>query len=90
MAPAQSGDLQVSKYDPLSAYLSGPGPSSRRLSFTEIEEILGFALPPSAREHGPWWANDRTHTQAKAWLSIGWETAEWDITSERVTFRRAD
>ena len=28
-----------------------------RTSFGEIESIIGFELPPSARLHRPWWAN---------------------------------
>lgn len=78
----------MSKYDPLSAYLDSPGPSFRRMNFARIEEVLGFSLPPSAYLHGPWWANDLTHSQARAWLSVGWETGDLDRVGKKVTFRR--
>lgn len=82
----QAGE-RGSKYDLLSAYLSGPGPSSRRMTFTEIEDVLGFKLPPSAREHPAWWANTRSHRHAHAWLSVGWGTSDLDQAGETVTFR---
>jgi len=61
--------------------------SSVTLGFGEIEGILGFPLPPSAREHRPWWANDPSHSYT-VWLELGWETRDVDMRSERVTFAR--
>jgi hypothetical protein len=28
------------------------------MSFREIEQVLGFPLPPAARRHRPWWSNN--------------------------------
>ena len=47
------------KYRKLYAHLRDLGAHEWRTSFNEIEEILGFNLPPSARRHRPWWANQR-------------------------------
>src|SRR5688572_21133996 len=44
------------KYKDLHAFLlrsSGKGPL--RLSFVEIEQVIGFPLPPSSRRHLPHW-----------------------------------
>ena len=52
---------------------------------------MGFELPPSARLHRPWWANQsggNGHSQALAWTAAGWETAEVDMDAETLLLRR--
>jgi hypothetical protein len=79
-----------SKYDPLRRHLMGTAGDRIRLSFTEIESILRFSLPSSARRYAPWWANTSgSHIQADAWTSAGWRTAQVDVGGERVTFERS-
>jgi hypothetical protein len=61
-----------------------------RLSFAEIERVLRFSLPNSARRYAPWWANTGgSHIQADAWISAGWRTAQVDVAGEQVTFERS-
>ena len=52
----------MSKYDPLRIFLenAAKGVSEMTLTFQQIETILGFTLPPSARRHRAWWANPGT------------------------------
>ena len=79
------------KYQRLYTHLLVHQAQEWRTSFSEIEAIIGFELPASARVHRPWWANQRSassHTQALAWNIAGWETAEVDMDSETLTFRR--
>ena len=80
----------VGKYDPLRDYLMGLRGDRWRASFKEIEDLIGSPLPPSARNHRPWWANDEgsLRVQAHAWLRAGWQTADVDMARERVTFER--
>ena len=62
-----------------------------RTTFSEIEQILGFKLPKSARIHRPWWANQAQaggHSHALAWEMAGWRTAEVDLSNETLVFRR--
>ena len=62
-----------------------------RTTFREIESIIGFELPASARIHRPWWANQRGsngHSQALAWSVAGWETAEVDMDAETLLLRQ--
>lgn len=61
------------------------------MSFAEIEAVLGFHLPRSARSYAPWWANETRggHVQAVAWLGPGWRTTRVDVAGERVVFVRA-
>lgn len=78
-----------SKYEPLHQHLTGVTSDRIRLSFQEIERILRFSLPNSARQYAPWWANTGgSHIQADAWMSAGWRTAQVDVPGERVTFER--
>ena len=79
------------KYQRLFTHLSGHQAQEWRTSFGEIESIIGFELPASARLHRPWWANQSSangHSQALAWSVAGWETAEVDMDSETLLFRR--
>lgn len=81
----------ASKYERLTQRLREASGNRLRLSFSHIEAMLGFALPSSARALPPWWANDESgsHTQARAWLSVGWRTREVDIRTQQVTFERS-
>ena len=79
------------KYQRLHRHLRGLQAQEWRTSFGEIEAIIGFELPASARLHRPWWANQRRgagHSQALAWSVAGWETAEVDMDAEELLFRR--
>lgn len=62
-----------------------------RTTFQEIERIVGFKLPKSARIHRPWWANQAQaggHSHALAWEMAGWRTAQVDLSAETLVFRR--
>ena len=79
------------KYRALYSHLCALSAQEWRPSFSEIESVLGFELPPSARLHRPWWANPRRgngHSHALAWTVAGWETAEVDVEAETLVFRR--
>lgn len=79
----------MSKYEPLPQFLSGKSASLLRLTFQEIEEILGFPLPKSAYAHEAWWSNNETgHSHARSWLRAGWRTAAIDLAARKVTFER--
>ncbi|MDP2296052.1 MAG: hypothetical protein Q8M24_11395 [Pseudolabrys sp.] len=80
----------MSKYEPLPQFLGSVGGSAHRMSFAEIERILGFKLPKSAYQHEAWWSNNATgHSHARAWLKLGWRTEAVDLTRRKVTFQRA-
>ena len=77
-------------YDPIETYLRRrPGPTET-LTFARWEQLTGVTLPPSARQYRPWWANDRHHVQARAWLDAGWRVAPGgvDMAKETVVFER--
>jgi hypothetical protein len=81
----------MSKYDPLKDFLKSRPASEAPMSFPEVEEVLGFKLPPSAREHPAWWSNNvGTHVNARAWREAGWKASRVDLGRERVTFVREE
>lgn len=63
------------KYIGLMRFLKESNKGEYRLTFKEIEKIIGFKLPASANDHsGQWWSNDRYHSQANAWMNAGYLT----------------
>ena len=58
------------------------------LSFLQIEQLINCSLPTSAWKHRAWWANDRTHSQGRAWMQAGFEVDEVDQRDGRVRFVR--
>lgn len=81
---------RTSRYDPLRLYLREHSEPVVRLTFSEIERILGVTLPKSARRYRPWWANEAagTHVHARAWLEAGRRTANVDLNAGTVEFVR--
>ena len=83
----------MSIYDPLRIFLENAAAdvSEMTLTFQQIETILGFELPASARRHRTWWANPSKpddHPYAQAWLAAGWKVDTVDQRGEWVRFRR--
>ncbi len=90
-AEQESLDLGHSRYSPLAAYLMNQplGRDVLELAFAEVEQVIGAELPPFARQHRSWWANDsRTRVQSIQWLGAGWYVSEVDMGLERVVFAR--
>lgn len=81
----------MAKYDKLSAFLKQNGHSSIRLTFAQIDQMIG-GLPDTARRKAQWWANENMattrHTQCKSWQSAGYQAAP-DLNLETVIFTRA-
>ncbi|MGQ2930321.1 MAG: DUF7662 domain-containing protein [Sphingopyxis sp.] len=76
-------------YQPLRDFLAAKGDRSVTLSFGEIEDLIGRRLPPSASGavSRQWWSNASSHSQARAWLSLG-RKAKLNPTVGMVTFSR--
>lgn len=81
----------MAKYDPLFDHLSRRRELLLRMSFADIERIIGDSLPASARRHRAWWVNERdgTHAHARSWLDAGTETRHLDLNSATVEFVRS-
>jgi len=80
----------MSKYDPLRHHLANQRADEWWATFTEIENVLGAKLPPSARRYAEWWANNPAEEgrQCQAWLKAGWRTSDVDVAAMKVRFTR--
>ncbi len=84
--------VEGGKYSPLYRHLRARGGGEWRASFADLEAVLGFTLPESARVHRPWWSNQRNgggHGHALAWQMAGWKTRAVDLERETLVFERA-
>ncbi len=80
----------MSKYEPLAEALRRQRDDMWVASFAEVERVLGFPLPASARNYREWWANQRSggHSQTRGWQDAGWRVWKVDLSGKQVTFRR--
>ena len=78
------------KYAPLRSHLARRAGRAEMLSFEEIEEIIGKALPESAVKHRAFWANDNLdyHSHARSWMGAGYRVAYVDREQKVVRFER--
>ena len=79
----------MGKYEPLTHFLSQQRAERLPMTFEEIETIVGSPLPRSSRTHRAWWSNNPSNNvMTRAWLAAGYETADVDLASEKLLFRR--
>jgi hypothetical protein len=84
---------EFNKYLPLEAWFRKQPASAKKikLTFDQVEEILGNPLPASATKLTTWWTNVQPKIQSHrtAWLNNGWMVAEFDQKARWVKFVRA-
>jgi uncharacterized coiled-coil protein SlyX len=79
-------DKVSKKYRGLTDYLLSSNEKKVTLSYSQIEKILGFPLPDTARNFKQaFWANTDTHSYASSWMAVGYKTSV-DVNSDTVTF----
>ncbi len=77
----------MAKYAPLTRHLRAINADRLPMTFAELEALLGFPLPPSARKHRAWWANNpTTHVNAAAWHLAGYQSQAVDLDAEKLAF----
>jgi len=90
--PKPHGRAMVGKYILLYKYLENRYANTVVLTFAEIEDLLGFALPEQARFHAEWWSGaEGTATQphySDSWV-LASRTAVPNLPARIVTFERA-
>jgi len=76
-------------YLPLYTYLEHRYALSVVLTFEQIESLLGFALPPAARQDPAWWTNiaGNAPRDDDAWTAAR-RTAMPNVLARHVTFER--
>ena len=81
------------KYAPLYRHLTEMEGTDWPVSFADLEAILGFELPVSARLYRPWWSNQKGgtgHSHALSWQAAGWKTRAVNLEAETLIFERAE
>ena len=79
----------MSKYDPLEDYLKQTPQDQIPMGFSEVENVLGFQLPPTSRKQRAWWSNNASNNvMTQAWIDAGYETANVDMEAQTLTFKR--
>lgn len=69
--PAFPAEKVSKKYKRLAEYLYEKWERRIELSYSEIEKIIGFALPPTAYNlPQSFWANTLTHSYATGWMAV--------------------
>ena len=78
----------MGKYEPLERFLRNQTSDEVTVTFGDIEQIVGFKLPPS-RLNRAWWSNNPTNNvMTRAWLDADFVTEKVDIKNQRLVFRR--
>lgn len=77
----------MSKYEPLTAFLKAKHGREVRISFSEIEALIGQKLPARSKGHRAWWSNNPSNSvMTKAWLAAGYKSAQVDMAGEKLSF----
>ena len=84
-------EVASGKYGSLYRYLENRYADVTVLTFGQIEDLLGFALPPLARTSLEWWTLGRTNVpgsvHSNAWTLAG-RTATVNLQAATVAFKR--
>jgi hypothetical protein len=79
------------EYLSLHKYLHDRYANTVVLTFAEIEDLLGFALPDPARLQPEWWANEHANSnpsaQSRSWTQAC-RTAKANLLAQTVVFER--
>jgi hypothetical protein len=67
-------ETPMNKYAPLENYLMKKSGDNLKMTYKEIESILGDKLPASAYKYPAWWANgEKAHKHSLSWVNAGWK-----------------
>jgi len=90
-AARRRGREMSGKYRGLYEYLERRYANTVALSFVQMEDLIGFALPPEARTDPTWWTGTDTTAAApshsNAW-SLTQRTATPNLLARNVVFQR--
>ena len=76
------------KYIALTNYLRNTNREIIKLSFKEIEQIIGEKLSKSAYNYPEFWSNTTSHSIAFGWFNAGYKKKFVDIGNEYVIFEK--
>lgn len=74
------------KFIGLTTYLEKCGKDEIKMSFSVIENVLGFRLKKSAYVHQQYWSNTKSHSISYGWLNAGYRSQNVDMKGQTVEF----
>jgi hypothetical protein len=74
-----AGRGRPSKYLPLTGYFAALSGDAVRLTFPEMEVIIGAALPPRARAPAFWANRSPRLLVAQPWMQAGWRMVRTEL-----------
>lgn len=74
------------KYIALTSFLEKNSAEIVKLTFKDIERIIGEKLPESAYKYPALWANSESHTIAFGWLNAGYISQNVNILDHTIEF----
>lgn len=84
----ENGLVHTGKYRALHDWLRQHDQDELPMSFDAVEDVLGMALPQSARTHLPHWYGYDGTALGRAIRDAGWKATGVDLTDEQVVFVR--
>lgn len=78
------------EYAPLHRWFAALPERRCRLSFAQIEQILGFGLPRAARVSPEWWSSGDSRNHARAWEAAGFRARLLPEEEAALFLRRVD
>jgi hypothetical protein len=76
------------KFSRFTAYLRNNDSDFLTLSFSQIEEILGFKLSPSAYLYEAQWANTESQSLPMSWIRAGFHSCNLNLTEKSISFSK--
>lgn len=79
----------MGKYEPLTEFLRNQHSGEVRMTFEQIEHVIGRKLPPVAQRHRAWWSNSPSNNvMTRAWIEAGFRSEQVDMAARKLVFRR--
>jgi hypothetical protein len=81
----------MSKYEPLREFLRKQSSDEVRMTFEQIERVIGQKLPSKAQHYRAWWSNaPSNNVMTKAWLEAGFRSEQVDVEGRKLVFRKVN
>jgi hypothetical protein len=84
---AEESDRGIGKYGPLTSWLNAQTTDSIPVTFSDLEEVIGLPLAPSARNHLPYWYSVR-NSLGRAIAAGGFKASRVNLGSETAVLVR--
>ena len=84
-APAPKLAEHTGKYRALWQWLTRQQQTRIQTTFGDLEEVIGFSLPRSSRDHEPHWYIYQGSAVARAIIDAGWRARDVNLSAETLT-----